>query len=212
MNLTSLALAALRPAYTVARLPLQVIDEQVLGRVLPAAAEPRATVTRVLGTADQLVGMVCEDDALVQRGARLRAAADGTPEAAPAEPTRDEPGAGSGATGVDEVPTAPETGAAPEPSAAPESSAAAPEPEAAEPVDLAAAVEAEELRAEAARALAEVDLEPAVPGDEHHLVGHHVDAAPAVDKAAFAEAQRQKADREMQADAARRRNLEHGAG
>lgn len=200
MDLSTLARSALRPAYSVVRLPLHAV-ERVLGSVVSAGDEPRATLGRVIGTADQLVGMVLEDDALVQRGARLRESADssrqpdawsssaspaGPPPADPAPPFRvDEPG--------DEPALEPETGAV-----------APPEPE---PVDLAEAVEAEQARAAATAALADVDLEPATPGDEHHLVGHHVDHGaeqPPLDKAAFAEQQRRKADAEMAADEAAR--------
>ncbi|GAB2928084.1 hypothetical protein GCM10027047_26070 [Rhodococcus aerolatus] len=221
MDLSTLARSALRPAYTVARIPFHTV-ERALGSVVAAGDEPRATLSRVLGTADQLVGMVLEDDALVQRGARLRESADssrrpdawsssaspaGPPPADPAPPFR---GAETGTAAAGEPEVGAETGAVtPEPTS-PGATTPAPTPEPApEPVDLADAVEAEQARADAAAALAEVDLEPASPGDEHHLVGHHVDAAAPVDKAAFAEEQRRKADREMNAQEAERRNRGH---
>lgn len=211
MDLSTLARSALRPAYTVARFPLHTVD-RVLGTVVAAGDEPRATLGRVIGTADQLAGMVLEDDALVQRGARLRESADSSrrpdgwsSSASPAGPPPADPAPRLRDAEPDFEPQR-ESAHEPEPDTEPETGAVRGAPE---PVDLGSAVEAAQDRTAATAALAEVDLEPAVPGDEHHLVGHHVAAAAPVDKAAFAEQQRRKADREMNAQAAERRKREN---
>lgn len=202
----SAARTVLRTAYDVARLPLQVVPDVLLARVQPVESQPRAAATALLGNADQLAGLVLRDDALLEQGARLRDAARGASGSdwssvewgIPPEPTTrpDTPGSTAGAPGSEpsqvELVTADPT------------------------ADLTPAVDAAVARAEAVAALREVTLEPAAPGDEHHLVGHHVGAVPlddsaGEDKAAFAARQRAKADAEMAADDAAREERQHQA-
>ncbi|WP_127781769.1 hypothetical protein [Rhodococcus sp. X156] len=198
-----MALTALRPAYTAVRLPLTLVQEQVIDRFVPAGAEPRATTSRLLGTADQLVGMVLQDESLIERGTRLKG--DGekpAPADKPAPTLQDAAAKAASATlPKDEprpVPTAEPVKPAPQVRPAP----------VLDPDALTEKIEAENARADAAAALEAIDLVPAAPGDETSLVSEPAaPAAPAapVDKATFAELQKEKADRQIAADEAARK-------
>lgn len=201
MNVSSLALTALRPAYTAVRLPLTLVQEQVIDRFVPAGAEPRATTSRLLGTADQLVGMVLQDESLIERGTRLKSDGEAPAPSKPAPTLQDAAAKAAGATlPKDEprpVPTAKPAEPAPQVRRAP----------VLDPETLTEEIEAETARAEAAAALEAIDLVPAAPGDEATLVSEPVETAESaapMDKATFAELQKEKADRQIAADEAAR--------
>jgi hypothetical protein len=70
MSISDLPFAVLRFQYKLARLPLQLVENQVLNRA-PAEAPARLFYERALGVLDSTVGNAIRDPALVERGAAL---------------------------------------------------------------------------------------------------------------------------------------------
>jgi len=81
MNLSSAPLAVLRVPYMIVRLPLQLIEQQVMSR-LSEEAPVRLVYERTLGALDGAVGSVLGDRRAVQRGAALTERSDALARAA----------------------------------------------------------------------------------------------------------------------------------
>ena len=81
MNLSSAPLAVLRVPYMIVRLPLQLIEQQVLSR-LSEEAPARLVYERTLGALDGAVGSVLGDRGVAKRGAALTERSDALARAA----------------------------------------------------------------------------------------------------------------------------------
>jgi hypothetical protein len=81
MKVTDMPLAVLRFQYGLARLPLQVVEQQVLAR-MDSEAPARLFVERSLGMLDATVGSVLRSPELEQRGAALIERSDALSRAA----------------------------------------------------------------------------------------------------------------------------------
>ena len=75
MNITTIPFAVLRFQYQVARFPLQLIEDRVVGR-LGAEAPARLAYERTLGALDATVGRALGDPRLRNRGTKLAERSD----------------------------------------------------------------------------------------------------------------------------------------
>lgn len=71
MNLTDLTRSAAKMPYIVARLPLGLVEDQVVVRYLDNASPARIGYERFLGSVDKIAGRLLDDDGISRRGQAL---------------------------------------------------------------------------------------------------------------------------------------------
>ena len=71
LNLTDLPRTAAKVPYTVARLPLGLVEDQVVVRYLDDASPARIGYERFLGSIDKMAGRLLDDDGISRRGQAL---------------------------------------------------------------------------------------------------------------------------------------------
>lgn len=76
MRLNTLPRDVLRVEYQAVRLPLQVVEQQILTRYLPDDAPLRLAFERAVGSLDEYAGRVLDDEAIQRRGEALRRRSD----------------------------------------------------------------------------------------------------------------------------------------